>query len=188
MERLAIFAWTAALAALPASAREQSAAAAATAASRYAPYEFLIGEWISDSDDLTLRQTFRWGPGSSYIQYSTYLQPFGSSERLHFDGIMVWNAKSKSLDFLFAVEPGSGAQEKGTLRVIPDGKILREVELTAGDGTISVFRQTIRQIGPDSAVTSLMRRTATGWQPSFPGAENIEMRRKTRGGTNAADS
>ena len=134
-----------------------------------------------------MRQDFRWGPGRSYIRYSTYLQPRGSSERLHFDGIMVWNAKSKSLDFLFAVEPGSSAQEKGTVRVLPDGAVIREVELTAGDGTVSVFRQTIRETDPDSAVTSLMRRTATGWQPSFPGAERIEMRRKMRGGTDAAD-
>jgi hypothetical protein len=176
---LAIIACTAAFLAAPLAApvRAGEPTARAYPAGEYVGYEFLIGEWISRSGTMNLRQTFRWGPGKSYIQYSTYLQPAGSPEQLHFDGIMVWNAKTRALDFLFAVEPGSGTQEKGTVNTQADGIIVREVELTGADGAVSHFRQTIRRTGSDTAVTSLMRRNGAGWLPNFPGAEKIEMRR-----------
>ena len=145
----------------------------------YRPFEFLIGEWISQEGSSTLRQSFRWGPGRSYIFYSTFTQQPGAAERLHFEGMMVWNGKSKALDFLFAVEPGSWTEERGTLHVAADGSVIREVELITPNGTVSQFRQTIRRTGPDSAVTSLMSKTADGgWQPNFPGSDRIEMSRR----------
>jgi len=157
-----------------------SAEAAPEATSEnYAPYEFLIGDWISNSGGTRLRQSFSWGPARSYIRYSTYMQRPGSAEQLHFDGIMLWNGKSRALDFLFAVEPGSGIQEKGTVTAIPGQPIVREVELTAKNGSVSYFRQTFQRTGPQTVVTSLMSRTETGWQPNFPGADRIEMRRAT---------
>jgi hypothetical protein len=49
--------------------------------------------------------------------------------------------------------------------------------MTDRNGRVEQFRQTFRRTGPDSAVTSLMRRTASGWEPNFPGSDRIEMRR-----------
>lgn len=147
----------------------------------YQPFEWLIGDWSSASgQDETIRQRLSFGPDRAYITNSTYVGRSGGSEQLHFEGIMVWNGKSKMLDYLFAVAPGSGIQEKGTMRVLPDGLVVREVELTNASGEITNFRQTFRSTGKDSAVTSLMRQGPSGWQPIFPGSDNIVMtRRKT---------
>ena len=151
----------------------------ATAHDPYRPYEFLIGDWISQEGSSTLRQSVRWGPQRAYMVYSTYMQQPGSPERLHFEGIMVWNGKSKQLDFLFAVEPGSWVQEQGTIYAGPDGTIVRDVELTSANGSVSQFRQTIRRVDANTAITSLMTRKGDRWEPNFPGSDRIEMRRRS---------
>jgi hypothetical protein len=166
-----------AIAAAPAAAHDAPLSPAAIAAN--APFEWLIGDWRSLEGGNQLRQNLSWGPHRSYIKYSTYMQQPGKEERIHFEGIAVWNGKSKLLDYVFAVEPGSAVQERGTIRAEADGSIVREVEFTGADGQTGHFRQTFRKTGPSSAVTSLMRQTATGWEANFPGSDNIVMNRKT---------
>lgn len=140
-----------------------------------APVEWLIGDWVSLEDGNRLRQNLSWGPHRSYIKVSTYMQQPGKLEVLHFEGIAIWNGGSKAFDYLFAVEPGSGTQEKGTIRAKSDGSVIREVEFTGPDGKAAQFRQVFRPTGKGKAVTSLMRETATGWEPTFPGSDEIEM-------------
>lgn len=137
----------------------------------YAPYEFLIGDWYSKlaGQDMVIHQQFKWGPGKSYIIYATYMVLPGKPEQLHFEGVMVWNGKSKVLDFLFAVQPGSGAQEKGTVSAQPDGSIMRDVQMTDDDGDAEHFRQIFRAIAGGKVVTSTMHQTAKGWETSPPG-------------------
>src|SRR6266496_1325831 len=96
----------------------------------YATYEFLIGDWYSKpkGEEVTVHQQFRWGPNKSYITYATYMDVPGKPEQLHFEGMMVWNGKTSALDYLFVVQPGSGVQERGTVRTEPDGSVIREVE------------------------------------------------------------
>ena len=53
----------------------------------------------------------------------------------------------RALDFLFAVQPGSGAQEKGTVKAQADGTIVRDVEMTDDDGDRDHFRQTFKILG-----------------------------------------
>jgi hypothetical protein len=156
---------------------QQAVSTAMQADGRYAPYAFLIGDWLSDENGARMRQSFSWGPDRSYIRYSTFTGEDGK-ERLHFDGIMVWNGRTRHLDYVFAVEPGSGIQEKGTIRVDADGSWVRDVEFTNANGTVREFRQTISRTGPDTAVTSLMLKTNEGWRPNFPGSDRIEMRRR----------
>lgn len=165
----------------PAAALQAQASKLASSASPYEPVAWLIGDWIADEGGNRIRQTFRWGPKESYLMYSTYTAMNGRPEALHFEGIVVWNAKSSNYDYIFAIEPGSGAQEKGTISVQPDGLVVREVELTAPDGRSARFRQTFKQTGENDAATSLMRETAAGWQPNFPGSDRIEMKRKPAG-------
>lgn len=153
-------------------------ALASEGAAPYQPFAFLVGEWVSEQGNSTIRQTIRWGPNQAYLTYSTWLQQAGGPERLHFDGIMAWNAKSKALDFLFAVEPGSGILERGSVRAEPDGTIVRDVELIAPTGEASTFRQTIRATGSNTAISSLMASRNGSWEPTFPGSERIEMKRR----------
>ena len=141
----------------------------------HSAYEWLLGDWISKNGGTTIRQSLTLDPSKAFVTYATYLGAAGQEERLHFEGLMVWNGKSKAFDYLFAVEPGSGSQERGTVRAEPDGSIVREVELTGADGSVSHFRQTFRKTGPQSAETSLMRKTAAGWEPNFPGSDRIVM-------------
>lgn len=141
----------------------------------HSAYEWLLGDWFSRNGRTTLRQKLTLDPNRAFVTFATYLGAAGQSERLHFEGLLVWNGKSKAFDYLFAVEPGSGSQERGTVRAERDGSIVREVELTGADGAVAQFRQTFRKTGPQSAETSLMRKTATGWEPNFPGSDRIVM-------------
>jgi hypothetical protein len=137
----------------------------------YKPYEFLIGDWYSKltGQDMTIHQQFKWGPGKSYIIYASYVAPAGKPEQLHFEGMMVWNGKSKALDFLFALQPGSGAQEKGTVTVQADGSVVRDVQMTDDDGDDDHFRQTFRMLDGGKVVTGIMEETPGGWKSSPPG-------------------
>ena len=163
---------------------ESAASSAQPAAARALPgfdhnaYEWLLGEWFSTNGGTTIRQKLTLDPNKAFVTFATYLGEPGQNERVHFEGLMVWNGKSKAFDYLFAIEPGSGSQERGTVRAQPDGSIVRDVELTAADGTVSHFRQTFRKTGPQSAETSLMRKTPIGWVPNFPGSERIAMKRQ----------
>jgi len=134
----------------------------------YKPYEFLIGDWYSklSGQDITIHQQFKWGPHKSYIVYASYMAPAGKPEQLHFEGIMVWNGKSKALDFLFALQPGSGAQEKGTVTVQADGSVVRDVQLTDDDGDRDHFRQTFRMLDGGKVATGIMEETPGGWKSS----------------------
>ena len=145
----------------------------------YAKYEFLIGDWRGQVGGTNLREEFRWGPNKSYIFFSTYMAAYGKPEQLHFEGMMVWNAKTDVLDYVVAVEPGSGVQEKGIIRAEPGGTIVREVELTDARGKTGHFRQTFQLNGADAVTTSVMRQTAKGWEPTFPGSDRITLTRGT---------
>jgi hypothetical protein len=137
----------------------------------YAPYEFLIGDWYSKlaSQGVVIHQQFKWGPDKSYITYASYLAMPGKPEQLHFEGMMVWDGKSKGLDFLFALQPGSGAQEKGTVTAQGDGTIVREIAMTSSDADLDHFRQTFRKAPGGKVLTSMMEKTANGWKLDPPG-------------------
>ena len=142
----------------------------------YAPYEFLIGDWYSKlaSQNVVIHQQFKWGPGKSYITYASYLVLPGKPEQLHFEGMMVWNGKSKVLDFLFTLQPGSGAQEKGTIRAEADGTIVRDIAMTSSDADVDYFRQTFRKTAGGKVLTSMMEKTAKGWKLDAPGEIPME--------------
>jgi|CXWL01.1.fsa_nt_gi hypothetical protein len=172
----AAFACLSLLACASAAAQQAPPAVTRAAENPYAPYEFLIGAW--DTAD-GIRQSFNWGPQHAYITYSTTTRGPDGGDHLHFEGILVYNAAHRNLDFLIALEPGSFGQEQGTLHVEPDGSVVREVLLTGPNGATSRFRQTFRRTGDAAAVTSLMRQGADGtWAPNFPGADNLAMTRR----------
>lgn len=153
------------------------AQAQASASDVYAAYDWLIGDWSAKSG---LREVISYGPNRGYIRFSTFIPGLDGAEHLHFEGIAVWNGRTKTLDYLFAVEPGSGGQESGTYRIDRDGTIIREVELIDAKGFGGTFRQTFRRTGPSTAITAVMRKTKAGWEPTFPGGDRIELERKSR--------
>ena len=152
----------------------------------YAPYAFLIGEWDTTAENAAaapagLRQSLRWGPANSYIWYAvTMRRPGQTQDHLHQEGMMTFNARSKTLDFLFVQEPGSFAMENGTVHADADGSVVRETTAISGAGDATQFRQVFRQTGPNTAVTSLMRKRADGtWTPTFPGSDRLIMTRRS---------
>ena len=145
----------------------------------YAPLAPLVGEWTVGPPGAApaFIERFTWGPGHAYLWTEvTLLRPSGE-RHLHFEGMVVWNGATKRFDYLYVVEPGSMNQESGTIRVEPDGTLVREVLMTAADGATSVFRQTFRMLEADRAETSLMRRIGDAWAPTFPGSERLVMLR-----------
>jgi hypothetical protein len=145
----------------------------------YASYDWLVGDWYGKGGPGVLRENITYGPGRGYIKFSIFTAASESGpQHLHFEGIAVWNAKTRMLDYLFAVEPGSGVQENGTFRAEADNSIVREVQLIDPKGNVGTFRQTFTRTGQDSAVTTLFRKAETGWVPTFPGSEKIELTRR----------
>jgi hypothetical protein len=150
-------------------------------ANPYGAYEFLIGDWYTKPDggpDMSIHQQFRWGPNKSYIMYTTYTAERGKPEAVHFEGMAVWNGKTKNLDYVVALEPGSGGQEQGTIHAEPDGSIVRDVSFTGADGRTATFRQRFWKDETGAVATSLMRKTDKGWEPNFPGSEKLAMTRQ----------
>jgi len=149
-------------------------------ASPYGAYEFLIGDWYSKPSggpDISIHQKFEYGPKKSYIFYTTLTREGGKPEAVHFEGMAVWNGKTRNLDYVVTTEPGSGAQEQGTMHAEADGSIVRDVLLTRADGNQSQFRQRFWKMGDGTVMTSLMRKIPAGWEPNFPGSDKIEMSR-----------
>lgn len=175
-----------AAAATPATAQSQGSSTpsptAAPATNHYSDYDWLVGDWYAKAGPGLIRELITYGPNRSYIRFSVFTAPNeAAAQHLHFEGIALWNGKTRMLDYLFAVEPGSGVQEQGTIRADADGTIVREVEMIDAKGNVGTFRQTFRKAGPDAAVTSVMRKTPSGWEPTFPGGERIELKRRRPG-------
>lgn len=172
------------LATMPDTAQAATPVGQNSAATPYAPYAFLIGDWDTVPADgkyvAAIRQTLRWGPLNTYIAYSAFTRaPGDAEERLHAEGLMTYNAQHKTLDFLFAHEPGTFGEEEGTVHVEPDGSVVRESTEVEKDGRLSHARQVIRQTGPNTAVTSLMELRPDGtWAPAFPGSDHLVMVRR----------
>jgi hypothetical protein len=159
---------------------QQTPSQQTSVASPYAAFAFLIGAWDTTRGDgqRIAVQRFRWGPNRSYIWYSTSTLASGQ-EQVHFEGLLIWNFAHRNADFLFALAPGSGAQEQGTIHVEAYGVLVRDVRATDAAGHIQSFRQSFRRTGPDTALTSLERRNPDGtWAPNFPGSVNLVMTRR----------
>jgi hypothetical protein len=167
----------------PVAGAQPSNPAAATEAASPAAYVTLsplIGEWDvgPEGAPAAFIQRFSWGTSRAYVWVSVALILDSGDEHLHFEGPIVWNAASKRYDYLFSVEPGSLVQEKGEIYAVDGGDIVRDVLLTAADGSTSRFRQTFRALDGGRMETSLMRQTADGWVPTFPNSERLIMSRR----------
>lgn len=169
-------------------------AAEPTRASVYAPYESLIGTWdvtAAGSSDPVAIERFTWGPGNSYIWFTTSIL-VGGREEPHFEGMLVWNGVNRNLDMLLAIDLAGGrAQEQGNLTVEPDGSISRNIVGIYSEGTMIPtgervgpegarvnFRQMFRPLSPTRMATSLTREGDSGWQESFLGSGNLVMTRR----------
>ncbi len=195
----------AALAALPTLAQSQEHgsqpgnSSQPARASVYAPYQPLIGEWDivpRGGDPVSAQSRFCWGTGQSYIWFATSIAVNGRQQP-HFEGMLVWNGANRNLEMLLSIDLGGGqALERGVLNIAPDGSFVREIVAVYGEGqrlpdgsgrapavgaTVN-FRQTFRALDANRMETSLMRRTPSGWVPTFPGSDRLEMVRRAVGG------
>jgi len=183
---------------VPAGAHEITGTPMPGAISVYAPYEFLIGAWdvapASGGKPFGVSR-FRWGPNKSYIWYSTSTFDRDGSEVPHFEGILAYNGVRKNLDMLVELAlggsiPGS-IDETGTVSVQADGSVLRDITAsyaegaapsraqTAGsNGWSGHYRHTFKADGPDRVLMSMTKETDRGWEPTFPGADQIVMSRR----------
>ena len=90
--------------------------------------------------------------------------------------MILWNAATRRFDYLLAVEPGSLNQERGEIYQNDRGEIIRDVTLTAPDGSTGIFRQTFRPLADGNYAVSLLRQTGRIWSPTFPGSDRLLMR------------
>jgi hypothetical protein len=156
-------------------------------ASHYAPYAFLIGEWnVSPADGAAMGVArFRFAAEGAYIWHSmSFLS--GGVEQLHYEGMLAWNGVHRNLDMLISLDGGS-VTELGTVSVQEDGTVVREITAYsaappsssgAGQPGVGHFRQTFRAAGSDRILTAVLRQTADGWVPTFPGSDRLVMTRR----------
>lgn len=159
----------------PASAHGVSSLEVLETAKPYAPYEFLIGDWYATlkQENAVVHQQFGWGPGKASMTDATYVVVPGKPEHLHFGGTMLWNPASKALDYLFAVEPGSGVEERGTFSVQSDGSVIREVEAIYPEGRVMKSRQVFKPLPDGTFSMDLLSGTAAGWASTLPNGPMI---------------
>jgi len=181
------FRWAAitiAVAAVPIQVLAQTARPepARPAVSPYAPYEWLIGEWLTEpraGPVQRIRQRFAWGPQRAYIMYTISVVEGSKPEALHLEGMMTWNPRTKVLDYVIAHDPGTFSEETGTLALQADGSIVREVEGNRPDGSVEHYRQTFIRSADGHVSTRLMHLGKSGWEPNFPGSEDLSMARSS---------
>jgi hypothetical protein len=159
-----------------------------SAAPHYAPYAFLIGEWnVSPAEGAAVGVArFRFAGEEAYIWHSMSFLA-GGAERLHYEGMLTWNGVHRNLDMLISLD-GGRATELGTLSLQEDGTVVREITAYAaappaastggGEPGVGHFRQTFRAAGADRVLTAVLRRTADGWVPTFPGSDRLVMTRR----------
>lgn len=159
-----------AIVASPAAAHGVSSVKVLETVKPYAPYEFMIGDWYAKltEENAVIHQQFGWGPGKASMTDATFVVLPGRPEHLHFGGTMLWNPTSKALDYLFAVEPGSGVEERGTFSAQADGSVIREVEAIYPDGKVIKSRQVFRPLPDGTFSMDLLSGTAKGWASSLP--------------------
>ena len=153
----------------------------------YAPYEFLIGTWeVSAGKGSRPFQynRFRWGFGKSYIWF-TGGNLVDGAEQPQFEGMLMWNGVSGTLDMLLATDLRYGlVQQKGTMSLVGDGEVVRDIVASfsrgvgrgldppAGPGgAVSQFSQTYKLVGPGRIATSVLRRVGGEWQPAHSGSD-----------------
>jgi hypothetical protein len=164
----------------------------------YRPYAFLIGEWevgIAGQPPASVTR-FRWSPLKTHILYSGTMLVNGE-EQPNWDGLMVWNGVRHDLDFLLVLDQSTGdlAQEQGRVSVAEDGTVTREITVyysegnalppdwrtaAGAEGATARFRHTFQRVGPDRVHAAVVRKTAEGWVPSFPGSDSLVMVKRDR--------
>jgi hypothetical protein len=155
--------------AAPASAHD-TPAAAGSAASPYAPYETLIGDWdLSGAHGpigMTLR--FGWGPAHSYITVSAVEQTQGG-EHTHFDGVMMWDGATHALDVLVMLDVSSGASvhEEGAFLRQANGSFVREITAVYSQGAALPSGG---RAGPEGARVHFRQTYLPGWTRPHPHA------------------
>lgn len=155
-------------------------AAISDATSVYEPFDPLIGTWIilNKSGKAIGTAVFKYGPGKSYIWHSVALA-MGGTEEPHYEGVLVWNGGHKGLDMLISLDLNGGrVQEQGRLTRGGNGVFTREIMSTGPTGKQQQFRQTYSPEGGEKLATKVMRRTASGWEPTFPGSDQLTYVRK----------
>jgi len=142
--------------------------------------EFLVGEWMTGAktEAPSIVQKYQWGPAQSYIWAQTSILDPNGDEHLHFVGMIVVNRATAVHDYLYVVEPGTGAHEKGRIIRENDGVVVRSVRLVDGAGKESEFRQRFECDKDGALTTSLERRASDGWTPTFPGSIGMIMTKR----------
>jgi hypothetical protein len=181
-----------------ASAQHGPAESARATVDVYSPYEPLIGDWdvsVPGKDPFMVMH-FKWGgTHRGYIFYNASLLRDGAEET-HFEGLLIWNALKKNLDMLLTLDPENGqTQESGSFYVTSDGTFVRQIfavgpqSVRGPDGKpaagSAMFRQTFKVTGPGEMKTVVLRDTLNGWVPTFPGSDNLVMKRKGATGLSA---
>lgn len=187
MSRIALVAAVVMLGMAPPAAAHEVHVGANAARDPYAPFAFLIGDWVvadaaGGAPLVTLK--FHWAVNRAYILCGAYV-----GQTPHFEGVMMWNGVHHNLDTLLAMDMAHGLiDELGTMSIV-DGAAVRDSvaaysegvgaggPLAGPRGATGRTRQTMRPIDADHIAVSFEVQSPSGWRPLMPGATHLLMTR-----------
>jgi len=134
-------------------------AASVTPYERLKELEWMVGEWVDESEDVQVNSTVRWGQGKAYLvrDYSVQIKGEPATSGLM---IIAWDAQSEQIkSWIFNADGGRG---DGCWTRATDNQWVVKAHGSTGDGRPTSATQIITLINKDAIKTSSTDRIVGG--------------------------
>jgi uncharacterized protein (TIGR02246 family) len=135
--------------------------------------EWMVGEWVDESEDVQVRSTVRWGQGKAYLvrDYSVHLKGEPATSGLM---IIAWDPQTEQIkSWIFNADGGRG---EGSWTRATDNQWVVKAHGSTGDGRPTSATQVISLVNKDAIRTSSTDRIVGG--EIAPDVEDVIMVRK----------
>jgi uncharacterized protein (TIGR02246 family) len=121
--------------------------------------EWMVGEWVDESEDVQVSSTVRWGQGKAYLVRDYSVQVKGEPAT---SGLMIiaWDLQTEQIkSWIFNADGGRG---EGTWTRATDNQWVVKAHGTTGDGRPTSATQVISLVNKDAVRTSSIDRIVGG--------------------------
>jgi uncharacterized protein (TIGR02246 family) len=154
--------------------RESAApAASVTPYERLKELEWMVGDWVDESDDVQVTSTVRWGQGKAYLlrDYSVQIKGEPATSGLM---IIAWDPQTQQIrSWIFNADGGRG---EGSWTRATDNQWVVKANGTTGEGQATSATQVISLVNKDAVKTSSTDRVTGG--EIAPDVDDVIMVRK----------
>jgi uncharacterized protein (TIGR02246 family) len=121
--------------------------------------EWMVGEWVDESEDVQVRSTVRWGQGKAYLVRDYSVQVKGEPTT---SGLMIiaWDPQTQLIkSWIFNADGGRG---EGSWTRATDNQWVVKAQGSTGDGRATSATQVISLVNKDAIKTSSIDRIVGG--------------------------